>query len=528
MGMDSLYIEKIASKTGIDGKYLLPYGKDKAKIDLSINDGLSSKEDGKLILVTSLTPTKAGEGKTTTAIALEDGLAKIRKKAILCLREPSLGPVFGLKGGATGAGKAKIIPSEDIDLHFTGDMHAITSATNLVAAVLDNSIHFGNPLNIDESRILWSRAIDMNDRALRKEGFVLTAASEIMAILCLSLNEEDFLKRISKAIVAFSKDGKPVTIKDLGCTHAVMRLMKDAFKPNLVSTLEGNPCFIHGGPFANIAHGTNSLIATKLAMKLAPITIVEAGFGSDLGAEKFLDIVSDVGGFSPSLVVMVVTIKALKSHGGVPFDDLGKENVDAMEEGLKNLEIHLENISKFGMQALVAINHFDSDSQEEIETLEKWLEAKGYQHSLVDAYSKGGDGAIDLANKVINSLEAKEAKLAPIYKKEEGNIAKIEKIAKEIYRSDKVEFTSLALDKIKYFELAGLKDPYICIAKTPMSISDDPKAINAPIGNTLHINDVRISSGADFLIPVSGSINLLPALPKEPLAVKMEDEPWKY
>ncbi len=538
--MALLNILEIAKKAGIPADRLEPYGKYKAKVDSSVYESLSSKPDGKLVLVTAITPTKAGEGKTTISIALAEGFGRIDKKALLCLREPSLGPVFGIKGGATGGGLARIEPSEDINLHFTGDMHALTSSINLIAAVIDNSIYQGNPLGIDPNKIVWQRALDMNDRALRsvtvgeddpkgtprKEHFIITVASELMAILCLASSEEDFLSKLEKIIVAYSYEGKPITVKDLKVTHAVMKLMKEALKPNLVQTIENNPVFVHGGPFANIAHGCSSIMATKLALKLAPITITEAGFGADLGAEKFLDIKCREGNLHPDCVIMVATIRALKLHGGVAFEDLGKENVDALAKGVCNLQTHLDNIKKFGVPTIVAINHFAQDYESEIAFLETWCKDNGIEYSFVDSFEKGGEGAIDLATKVDELLATKPSAYAPIYDLNASLKDKISLICKEIYHAGSVNYSKEAEEQISKYEEMGFGDSYICMAKTPSSFSDDPNLLGAPSGFPITIREVRLAAGSRFVIPLTGKVLTLPGLPKVPAAVKMEDEPW--
>src|SRR5574344_1097370 len=426
--MALLKIEEIAKIAGIDEDYVEPYGHLKAKIEPGEYEKIKDRPDGQLVLVTAITPTKAGEGKTTTSIALTEGFGKIGQKAMLALREPSLGPVFGIKGGATGGGLASVAPAEDINLHFTGDMHALTSSINLISAIIDNSIYQGNPLNIYPNRIVWTRAMDMNDRALRSitvgqddpkgqpchDQFVITVASEMMAILCLAKDEQDFHDRIERIIVAYTKEGKPITVKDLQISHAIMKLMQEALKPNLVQTLENNPALIHGGPFANIAHGCNSIIATKLALKLAPIVVTEAGFGADLGAEKFLDIKCRVGGLNTDMVVMVATISALKMHGGAALDSLKTENVPALMEGVKNLETHLENIKKYGLPVVVAINHFAQDTPAEIAYIEKWCDQKGYQYAFLDGFNKGGDGSVELAKKVQAMLKSEKSNYHPL------------------------------------------------------------------------------------------------------------------
>lgn len=538
--MALLKINEIAKKASIPEKYVEPYGFYKAKIDNSLYKDLESKEDGKLVLVTAITPTKAGEGKTTMSIALQEGFGKINEPSMLCLREPALGPVFGIKGGATGGGKASIGPSEDINLHFTGDMHALTSSINLISAIIDNSIFQGNPLNINPDKIVWKRALDMNDRALRnvvvangeKDGvrrndsFLITVASELMAIMCLAKDEEDFHQRLLKIIVAYDMNDNPIMVKDLNCSHAVMRLMKEALKPNLVQTIENEPCFVHGGPFANIAHGCNSLIATRLALKMAPIVITEAGFAADLGAEKFLDIACQEGELHCDAAVLVATIRALKMHGGVAFADLEKENVEALKKGFENLGTHAENLKKFGLPIIIAINHFESDTANETKVLEEYCQENGYIYSFVDAYSKGGEGAIDLAKKVKLLLDSSPSNYHPIYSKEMPLKEKIETICKEIYHAKDVEYSPKADEQLKRYEQMGYNKAYICMAKTPNSLSDDPKLLNAPKGHTIHIREVNLSSGANFVIPLTGSIMTMPGLPKEPAAVKMEKEPW--
>lgn len=539
MELENIYA--IAQKAGIPEKYVEPYGKYKAKIDMSFYEKVKDRPDGKLVLVTAITPTKAGEGKTTTSIALADGFAKIGQKAMLCLREPSLGPVFGVKGGATGGGKVTVEPQEDINLHFTGDMHALTSSINLISAVIDNSIYQGNPLNIDPARVVWPRAMDMNDRALRditvaendpkatprQDHFVITVASEMMAILCLAKDPEDFQKRLCRIIVAYTKDDRPVTVADLRIDHAIMRLMRDAFKPNLVQTAEGNPALIHGGPFANIAHGCNSIIATKLGLKLAPIVVTEAGFGSDLGAEKFLDIKCREAGITPDAVVMVATIRALKMHGGVPFEELEKEDVPALKKGIGNLARHLENMKKFGLPVIVAINHFASDTEKEIETLRAWCEENGYEVSFLDGFLEGGAGAVDLAKKVQRMLQNEPGHYHPLYDLHLPLKEKIRIICEDFYRAGSVLYSEKAEEQLSEYEKLGFSHAYICMAKTPNSVTDDAKIVGAPSGFPIHIREVNLSAGANFVIPLTGKVFTMPGLPKVPAAVKMEDEPWK-
>lgn len=536
--MELQNIFSISKKIDIDDKYVEPYGKYKAKIDLALFDQIKDNKDGKLVLVSAITPTKFGEGKTTISISLEEGLSLLNEKAILCLREPSLGPVFGLKGGATGGGKVTIEPSEEINLHFTGDMHALTSSINLISCVIDNSIFQGNPLNIDPNKVVWKRAMDMNDRSLReieiglgnkngvkrKDGFVITVASELMAIMCLSLSKDDFIDRVNKITVAYNYDNQPIHVKDLRISKAIYKLMKDALKPNLVQTSEHNPCFVHGGPFANIAHGCNSLIATKMALKLGDIVITEAGFGSDLGAEKFLDIKSQVGNLNPSLVVMVSTIRALKVHGGQNLENIDEESLSSLEKGMDNLKRHLENMKKYGLDVIVALNHFNTDTENEITYFKNWCEENNYVYSLVDGYLKGGEGALDLAKKVKLKLDQDSSSYHPLYSKNEPIKTKIEKIAKEIYHAKNVEYSLEAENQIKEFSKMGYDSTYICIAKTPQSFTDDSKILNAPNDFTLHVKEVSLSSGADFLVVLTNNILTMPGLPKIPQAVKMEDE----
>lgn len=538
MALENIY--NIAKKLSIDEKYVEPYGKYKAKIDYALWDEIKSRDNGKLVLVTAITPTKAGEGKTTMSIALLEGLRKKNINAVACLREPSLGPVFGVKGGATGGGRVSIEPKEDINLHFTGDMHALTSSINLISAVIDNVIYQGNELNIDPSKVVWKRALDMNDRTLReitiaqgskvngverKDGFVITVASEMMAIMCLATSKEDFKMRLGEIIVAYTFDNKPVYVKDLKITNAIMKLMKDALNPNIVQTLENNPVLVHGGPFANIAHGCNSILETKLALKLADVVVTEAGFGADLGAEKFLDIKCQEGGLKPNLVVMVATIRALKMHGGQDLERIEELNLNALNIGISNLKQHLENIKKFGMDVVVAINHFETDNEEEIEALRKWCIENEYRVSFVDGFTKGGEGCIELADMVISALDDNKSSYHPLYSRKEMTIKeKIEKICKEIYRADKVTYSLKAEEDIKKYVELGCEDYYICMAKTPQSFSDDPKLLNTPRGFTINIREVNLSNGAKFIIPLTGSILTLPGLPKVPAAVKMEDE----
>lgn len=533
-------IGKVAKKFGICEDFLEYYGNYKAKVDFKkIWSEVKNNEDGKFVLVTAITPTKAGEGKTTTTIALIDGLAKIKQKAIGCLREPSLGPVFGLKGGATGGGKVTIEPHEDINLHFTGDMHALTSSINLISAVIDNHIYQGNELNIDPNKIVWKRSLDMNDRELRtiniglgsdkngikrEDHFQITVASELMAIMCLAKDETDFINRVRKIIVAYTFDDKPVYLEDLKISVAILKLMKEALKPNIVQTQEHNLVFVHGGPFANIAHGCSSLIATRLALKLSPLVITEAGFASDLGAEKFFDIKCRTGNLNPNAVVLVATIRALKLHGGVDFDDLDQENLEALENGFKNLEQHYQNLRKFNVPVVVAINHFKSDSQNEVKKLMELLNKNYFPFAFLDGYLKGGEGSRELASKVMEVLETKRSNFAPIYKLTSQIEDKIEVLAKEIYRADGVEYSDLAKQKLELYKNMGKDNLPVCIAKTQSSFSDDAKLLNAPRGFKLHVKDLSLSNGAGFIVVYCGNILTMPGLPKIPAAVKMEDE----
>ena len=533
-------IGKVAKKFGICEEFLEYYGKYKAKVDFDkLYANLKNEKDGKLVLVTAITPTKAGEGKTTTTIALIDGLAKIQQKAIGCLREPSLGPVFGLKGGATGGGKVTIEPQEDINLHFTGDMHALTSSINLISAIIDNHIYQGNELNIDPNKIVWKRSLDMNDRELRtiqiglgsdkngivrEDHFQITVASEMMAIMCLAKNESDFIERVKNIIVAYTFDDKPVYLKDLNISKAIDKLMREALKPNIVQTQEHNLVFVHGGPFANIAHGCSSLMATKLALKLAPVVVTEAGFGSDLGAEKFFDIKSRIGNLNPNCVVLVATIRALKLHGGVNFEDLEKENIEALEIGFKNLEQHYQNMRKYNVPVVVAINHFKQDSDNEVKKLIELLNKNYYPYAFLDGFLKGGEGSRELANKVMEILDTKKSDFSPLYSLDLSIEEKIEKIAKEIYRADGIEISEVAKVKIEQYRLLGKENLPICIAKTQSSFSDDAKLLNAPRNFTLHVKDVSLSNGAGFIVVYTGNILTMPGLPKIPAAVKMESE----
>ncbi len=529
-------ISEVAKEVGIDEKFVELYGHYKAKIDVN-QMKLSDKKDGKLILVTAINPTPAGEGKTTVNIGLSMALNKLGKKTFTTLREPSLGPCFGVKGGAAGGGYSQVLPMEDINLHFTGDIHAVTTATNLVAALLDNHIQQGNKLNIDPRRISWKRVLDMNDRTLRnivvglggrpngtprEDHFQISVASEIMAVLCLADDLEDLKNRISKIVVAYTYDYNPVTIADLEITGAVSLLMKEAIKPNLVQTLEHTPAFIHGGPFANIAHGCNSVVATKTALKLADYVVTEAGFGADLGAEKFFDIKCRDANLRPEVTVIVATIRALKSHGGVHKDDFSKENVEALKVGFANLEKHIENVAKFGVQSVVAINKFPTDTDAEVETLVKLCADKGVVAVPINVWGEGGNGALKLAEKVAELAENGKSNFKPLYEKELSIKEKIEKIAKEMYGADGVEFSKTALTKIKKFTEMGYGDLSICMAKTQYSLSDDPKLLARPTGFTIAVRDLSLSAGAGFVVVLNGDVMTMPGLPKVPAAMRMD------
>ena len=530
-------ISEIAKKVGLEDDDLELYGKYKAKIALEAINRLENNPDGKLILVTAINPTPAGEGKTTTMIGLSQALNKLGKKSVVALREPSLGPCFGIKGGAAGGGYAQVVPMEDINLHFTGDIHAITAANNLIAAMLDNSIHQGNPLNIDVRNIVWRRVVDLNDRALRnticglggkvngmprEDGFDITVASEVMAILCLATSLEDLKERAGKMIVAYDYAGNPVTVNDIEATGAVTLLLKDAIKPNLVQTLDHTPVFVHGGPFANIAHGCNSVMATKLAIKLGDYAITEAGFGADLGAEKFLDIKCRQANLDPQAVVIVATVRALKMHGGVDKKELGTENLEALAKGIKNLEKHIENIAKYNLPSVVAINAFPTDSEAELQLLKDTCNKMGVDVAISKVWEKGADGGIELAEKLLEILDTKEANYQPLYDLNLSIKEKIETIAKEIYGADGVAFDKKVLTKMKKYEAQGLADLPICVAKTQYSLSDQPTLLGRPSGFTIKINDLIPSAGAGFLVAISGSIMRMPGLPKRPAAVNMD------
>lgn len=530
-------ISDIAEKLGISADELEFYGKYKAKLPLSLLKKYENKEDGKLILVTAINPTPAGEGKTTVTVGLGEAMNRIGKKAVIALREPSMGPVFGIKGGAAGGGYAQVIPMEDINLHFTGDMHAITAANNLLCAIIDNHIQQGNELRIDPRRILFKRCLDMNDRALRnvviglggkvngvprEDGFMITVASEIMAILCLSSGIKDLKERLGSILTAYTYDGTPVYARDLNAVGSMAALLKDAIKPNLVQTLENTPALMHGGPFANIAHGCNSVTATRLALKLGDYCITEAGFGADLGAEKFLDIKCRCAGLKPSCVVIVATIRALKYNGGVPKTELSKENIVALKNGIVNLETHIENMRKYDLPVVVAINRFATDTEAEIETIEAFCKEKDVPVSLTEVFARGGEGGKELAEKVVKTIETKEAHFKPIYDEKLSIKEKLNVLAKEIYRAGDVVFTSNAEKAISEIEKLGKDKLPICVAKTQYSLSDDPQKLGSPKGFTLTVRDVRLSAGAGFIVALTGDIMTMPGLPKQPAAYKID------
>ena len=528
-------ITEIAKKINISEEDLELYGNYKAKISTKVNEKLKGKKDGKLILVTAINPTPLGEGKTTISIGLADGLSQIGKNAILTLREPSLGPVFGIKGGATGGGHSQIAPMEDINLHFTGDIHAITSANNLLSALIDNHIFSGNELKI--KKVIWKRCLDLNDRQLRKiecglsgeknivpreDGFNITVASEIMAILCLATDINDLKRRLGNIVIGYNEENKPVTARDLKADGSLTVLLKDALKPNLVQTLEHTPAIVHGGPFANIAHGCNSIIATKLGMKLADYTITEAGFGADLGAEKFINIKCRTAQIKPDAVVCIATMKALKYHGGVPKEEIKQENIEALEKGTKNLFKHIENLkNKFGLNVIVAINKYVDDSEKEIEFLRNKLEENNVEMSLVESWEYGGKGAVDLAQKVVNLCE-KETKLNYTYDLNSSIEEKIEKICKEIYGAEGIEISSEALEKIKFIKDNGYDKMPICIAKTQYSFSDDSKNLECSNTFKIHVQDVILNAGAEFIVIITGKIFTMPGLPKVPAAENID------
>ena len=527
------HIKEVAVQAGISEDELEFYGKYKAKLSDELWNRIKDNEDGKLVLVTAINPTPAGEGKTTTSVGLGQAFAKLGKKAMIALREPSLGPCFGIKGGAAGGGYAQVVPMEDLNLHFTGDFHAITSANNLLAALLDNHIQQGNELGIDPRQIVWKRCMDMNDRVLRnivvglgskmdgmvrEDHFVITVASEIMAILCLADDMADLKKRLGRIIVAYTFDGKPVTADDLQATGSMAALLKDALKPNLIQTLEHTPAIVHGGPFANIAHGCNSVRATKTALKLADYVITEAGFGADLGAEKFFDIKCRMAGLKPDAVVLVATIRALKYNGGVPKDELSSENLDALKAGIVNLEKHIENLHKFGVPVVVTLNSFVTDTKAETDFVEQFCKERGCEFALSEVWEKGGEGGIDLANKVLETIEHKESNFKVLYDDSLSLKEKIETVAKEIYGADGVTYSPAAERELKRITDLGMGDFPVCMAKTQYSLSDDAKKLGRPSGFKINVREVYASAGAGFVVAVNGSIMTMPGLSKKPAA----------
>lgn len=530
-------IHKVAEKLDISGDDLDLYGKYKAKLTDDLWEKIKDRKDGKLILVTAINPTPAGEGKTTTTVGLGQAMHKLGKKSIIALREPSLGPCFGIKGGAAGGGYAQVVPMDELNLHFTGDFHAITSANNLLAAILDNHIQHGNALRIDTKQIVWKRCEDMNDRVLRnitvglgrktdgvtrEDHFIITVASEIMAILCLSENMADLKARLGRIIVAYNYDGEPVTAKELNAVGAMAALLKDALKPNLIQTLEHTPAIVHGGPFANIAHGCNSIRATRTALKLADYTITEAGFGADLGAEKFFDIKCRMGGFKPDAVVLVATVRALKYNGGVRKEDLGDENLEALKKGIVNLEKHIENVAKYGVPCVVTLNQFITDTEAELEYVKTFCEEKGCEFALSQVWEKGGDGGLELAKKVVETTETKESHFRCLYEDSLSLREKIETVAKEIYGAKNVVYDKAVEKEIKHLEELGFGNMPVCMAKNQYSLSDDPSLLGRPADFTIHIREIYVSAGAGFVVAITGTIMTMPGLPKVPAAERID------
>ena len=528
-----LHIREVAEKLGIAEDELELYGKYKAKLSDELIERVKDEPDGKLILVTAINPTPAGEGKTTISVGLGEAFGQLGKKAVIALREPSLGPCFGIKGGAAGGGYAQVVPMEDLNLHFTGDFHAITSANNLLAALLDNHIQQGNELGIDPRQVVWKRCLDMNDRVLRnivvglgrkmdgmvrEDHFVITVASEIMAVLCLADDMHDLKRRLGKIIVAYTYDGKPVTADDIKATGAMAALIKDALKPNLIQTLEHTPAIVHGGPFANIAHGCNSVRATKTALKLADYVITEAGFGADLGAEKFFDIKSRMAGLHPDAVVLVATVRALKYNGGVAKADLGEENLEALKKGIVNLEKHIENLQKYGVPVVVTLNSFVTDTKAETDYIEQFCRERDCEFALAKVWENGGKGGVELAEKVLKTLETKESHFKPLYADDLSLEEKIETIAKEIYGADGVTYASAAAKELKRIADMGMSDFPVCMAKTQYSLSDDQTKLGRPSGFTINVREVYVSAGAGFVVAITGAIMTMPGLPKNPAA----------
>ncbi len=540
-GASKLPITQVGEKLGIKAQDLFAYGHDKAKVSQSFINSVQDRPNGKLILVTAINPTPAGEGKTTTTVGLGDGLNRIGKKAAICIREASLGPCFGMKGGAAGGGKAQVVPMEDMNLHFTGDFHAITSAHNLLSAMIDNHIYWGNELEIDERRVTWKRVLDMNDRALRdivtslggvangfprQTGFDITVASEVMAILCLATSLEDLQKRLGDIIVAYRRDRSPIYARDIKADGAMTVLLKDAVQPNLVQTLENNPAFVHGGPFANIAHGCNSVTATTTALKIADYVVTEAGFGADLGAEKFMNIKCRKAGLAPDFVVLVATVRAMKMNGGVAKADLGAENVDAVRDGCANLGRHIENLKSFGVPVVVAINHFVTDTDAEVQAVKDYVASQGSEAILCRHWELGSEGTVDLATRVAEIAESGTSQFAPLYPDEMGLMEKIETIAKRIYRADEVLADKKIRDQLRQWEEAGYGHLPVCMAKTQYSFSTDPNLRGAPVGHSLPVREVRLSAGAGFVVVVCGEIMTMPGLPRVPSAeaIMLNDE----
>ena len=528
-----VHIREVAKKLEIAEDYLDYYGKYKAKFTDELWKSIKDRQDGKLVLVTAINPTPAGEGKTTTTVGLGQALGLMEKKAVIALREPSLGPCFGIKGGAAGGGYAQVVPMEDLNLHFTGDFHAITSANNLLAALLDNHLHQGNELNIDPNQIVWKRCLDMNDRALRnivlglgrkadgvvrEDHFIITVASEIMAILCLADDMKDLKERLGRIIVAYNYEGKPVTAKELNAVGSMAALLKDAIRPNLIQTLENTPAIIHGGPFANIAHGCNSVRATKMALKLADVVVTEAGFGADLGAEKFLDIKCRMAGLKPAAVVIVATVRALKYNGGVAKSDLGAENLEALKAGIVNLEKHIENVQKYGVPVVVTLNKFSTDTKAELAFVQEFCEARGCEFSLSEVWEKGGEGGLDLAQKLLKTIETKPSNYKPLYSDDLSLIEKMETIAREIYGADGVTFDPAAAKQIAELTKLGFGKFPVCMAKNQYSLSDDPSKLGRPSGFTVNIREVYVSAGAGFVVAITGTVMTMPGLPKVPAA----------
>ncbi len=538
-----LHIREIAKKLEIAEEDLEYYGKYKAKLSDDLWEKVKDNPDGKLVLVTAINPTPAGEGKTTTTVGLGEALGRMGKKSAIALREPSLGPCFGIKGGAAGGGYAQVVPMEDLNLHFTGDFHAITSANNLLAAMLDNHIKQGNVLQIDTNQVVWKRCVDMNDRVLRnivvglgraadgvvrEDHFIISVASEIMAILCLAENMKDLKARLSKIIVAYNYDGEPITAGQLNAVGSMAALLKDAIKPNLIQTVENTPAFVHGGPFANIAHGCNSVRATKTALKLADYVITEAGFGADLGAEKFLDIKCRMAGLKPDAVVLVATVRALKYNGGIAKEDLNHENLDALKKGIVNLEKHIENIAKYKVPCVVTLNRFVSDSDAELAFVKEFCESRGCEFALSEVWEKGGEGGIALAERVLETLENKESNFEPIYDENLPIADKIEVIAKEIYGASEVTYSPVAKQAIERLEKLGYGNTPVCMAKNQYSLSDDPKKLGRPEGFTVNIREVYVSAGAGFVVAITGTVMTMPGLPLHPAAERIDvDESGK-